>query len=382
MKSVVAITLIVSLVIALMSGATISFLKKMAPEAEKKENVIIVPVVEVEVVQKGNVDLLLSSEGLVSPRRDTVLTTEVTGRIIFVDPRFKAGEEFKKGDVILELDEVNYRAAVAQAKATVADAELLVKQEEAQSNQAARDWKKIGNGQPASEMVRRVPFLASARARKVSAEAMLEKANKDLARTRIQAPFDCRVSEALFDIGATVLTGTRLGEVYDTSGFEVRLPFSLTDFSELPSDAKVQISATLGGTEYHWDAEIIRTEGAVDRTTLSAYVIAKIEPNPEAPKAFRTPLPGMFVRALVSGAQLKGVIPVSRNAVRGRDQVAVLNEKNELELRTLKIRRSSADFVYTTEGVEAGERVILTKQELPVVGMKLEAASTGESQPK
>jgi hypothetical protein len=120
----------------------------------------------------------------------------------------------------------------------------------------------------------------------------------------------------------------------------------------------------------------------VDRTTLSAYVIAKIEPNPEAPKAFRTPLPGMFVRALVSGAQLKGVIPVSRNAVRGRDQVAVLNEKNELELRTLKIRRSSADFVYTTEGVEAGERVILTKQELPVVGMKLEAASTGEFQPK
>jgi multidrug efflux pump subunit AcrA (membrane-fusion protein) len=217
MKSVVAITLIVCLVIALMSGATISFLKKMAPEAEKKENVIIVPVVEVEVVQKGNVDLLLSSEGLVSPRRDTVLTTEVTGRIIFVDPRFKAGEEFKKGDVILELDEVNYRAAVAQAKATVADAELLVKQEEAQSNQAARDWKKIGNGQPASEMVRRVPFLASARARKVSAEAMLEKANKDLARTRIQAPFDCRVSEALFDIGATVASSLFAYRFFRTS---------------------------------------------------------------------------------------------------------------------------------------------------------------------
>ena len=45
MKSVVAITLIVCLVIALMSGATISFLKKFAPEAEKKESVIIVPVV-------------------------------------------------------------------------------------------------------------------------------------------------------------------------------------------------------------------------------------------------------------------------------------------------------------------------------------------------
>ncbi len=374
MKPVVFITLIAILVIGFVTYGLIEFLKENAPVAEKKEAEISIQVVEVSVVNGGDIDLALTSEGLVSPRRDTVLTAEVTGRITFVDPRFVVGGTFQTDEVILRLDEVNYRAAVAQAEANVADAQLTVKQEVARGEQAARDWRKIGNGQPASEMVLRVPYLKTARARLASAEALLEKAEEDLRRTSIRAPFDCRVSEALLDLGATVVTGTQLGEVYDTAGFEVRLPFSLSDFSQLPEEGKVTVSATLGGDEHIWNAKITRNEGGIDRTTLSAFVIAEVERNPEAPQGFETPLPGMFVRAKVTGAKLSGVISVPRSAVRGRDQIAVLNAEDELEFRSLKIRRSSAEFVYATEGVSAGERVILTKLELPVEGMKLSPA--------
>ncbi len=381
MKPVVYISLIAILAIGLTTFGLIGFLKKFAPVAEKKEAEVSLFVVEVIEVEGGDVPLELTSEGLVSPRRDTVLTAEVTGRIIFVDARFQVGGTFKVDEVILQLDRVNYEAAVAQAEASVADAQLTVKQEQARGEQAARDWRKIGNGKLASEMVLRVPFLKSARARLVSAEAMLRKAEEDLRRTSIRAPFDCRVSKALLDLGATVVTGTQLGEVYDTDGFEVRLPFSLSDFSELPEDGKVTVSATLGGAEHTWNAKVTRSEGGIDRTTLSAFIIAEVEPNPEAPEGFQTPLPGMFVRAKITGAKLSDVVSVPRSAVRGRDQITVLNADDELEFRTLKIRRSSAEHVFVTGGISAGERVILTKLELPVEGMKLAVAPETDEQP-
>jgi hypothetical protein len=55
-----------------------------------------------------------------------------------------------------------------------------------------------------------------------------------------------------------------------------------------------------------------------------------------------------------------------------------LNDKGELEFRTLAIARASEDFVYATQGVLDGEKVILTKIELPIEGMKLAELKPGE----
>lgn len=369
-------TLITIVIIIVVTFAVISFLKENAPEAKMKETIVKIPIVEVQVAEQGTVDLSLTSEGLVKARRETVLTAEVSGRIVQVDPRFKVGGEFEKGEVILSLDQVNYEAALAQARSTLADAELGVKQEIARSEQAARDWKKIGGGQAPSEMVLRIPFLESARARVVSAQAMVEKSRTDLDRTSVRAPFDCRVRQASLDLGATVMTGSRLGAVYDTGGYEIRLPFSLTDYALIPEKSEITVTNEIGGKYYQWNASLVRREGDIDRATLSAYVIVAVEKNSEAPAGFQLPLPGMFVKAEMSGASLEDVVAVPRSAVRGRDQISVMNDKNELEFRTLKIARSSTDEVYATEGVKSGDRIILTKLELPVVGMKLNVAKS------
>ncbi|MGJ8695215.1 MAG: efflux RND transporter periplasmic adaptor subunit [Verrucomicrobiaceae bacterium] len=380
MKSgrIVVVTLITLLCLAVITVGGFLLLKKFAPKAKKKEQEVTVPVVEVLVVKKADAPLPLSSEGLVAARRETVLTAEVGGRIVFVDPRFEVGGRFETGEVILRVDEVNYRAAVAQAQADLADARLMLKQETARGEQAARDWQKIGGGKPASEMVLRVPYLESAKARVASAQAMVEKALEDLDRTRIRAPFDCRVREATLDLGATVMPGTRLGMVYGTEGFEVRLPFSLTDFAVLDEKARIVLSAKLGGETLEWPGRIVRREGEIDRASLSAYIIAEILENEEAPEQFRLPPPGMFLQARVSGVSLDGVIEIPRSAVRGRDRIAVVNDEGQLEFRTLTIVRSNADSVYVTGGVEDGERVIMTKMEMPVEGMTLEVAEPTE----
>ena len=379
MKKVIILSLVIIAVIIGLTVGVKAFLEKHKPIAEKKESEVVTPTVEVYSVALSDVEFSLLSEGVVSTLRETVLSTEVSGKVIFVDPRFEVGGSFAADEVILRIDDTNYQAAVAQAKSSLADAKLNVKQETARGEQAARDWEKIGGGKEPGEMVLRVPFLESAQAKVVSAQAMLDKALEDLKRTVLYAPFDCRVRDARLDLGAIVVPGAQIGTVYDHSKYIVRLPFSLDDYANLPEGGSVKLSAEIGGEKYLWNAKVLWEDGDLDRSTLSAFLIAEILSNKENSDRFRLPSAGMFVNAEVNGAQLEKVIGVPRWAVRGGGQISVLNDKNQLEFRTLTVVRSTAEFVYAREGIKNGERVILTKLEMPVEGMTLLVAEQPKS---
>jgi len=379
MKKVIVLSLVIIAVIVGLAVRVKKYLEENKPIAEMLETESATPRVEVYPVVLDDVDLDLTSEGVVSTLRETALSVEVAGRVVFVDPRFEIGGSFESDEVILRIDDTNYQAAVAQAKATLADANLMLKQEVARGEQARRDWQKIGGGKEPGEMVLRLPFLKSAQARVVSAQAMLDKALEDLERVVLRAPYDCRVRDARIDLGAIAAPGTLVGTVYDQSKYIVRLPFSLDDFASLPDDGEIRLSAEIGGANYQWAAKVMWEDGDLDRRTLSAYLIVEVLPNKEQNGKFRLPPSGLFVKAEIKGAKLEKVIAVPRAAVRGRNEVAVMNAQDELEFRELTIVRSASETVFVRGGVENGERVILTKLELPVAGMKLIEAEKEES---
>ena len=120
-------------------------------------------------------------------------------------------------------------------------------QEKARADQAARDWNKIGGGKIASDLVLRVPFLKSAKARVAAAIAARKKAEADLIRTKIVAPFDCRVRSTNLNLGATVVPGSQLGMIYDPKNLMIRLLFSLDDYAQLPKETNVTLSTNIGG---------------------------------------------------------------------------------------------------------------------------------------
>jgi len=382
MKTLIISLLAIAIIAALTFGAR-NYLEENKPEAETKERVEMVPVVDVAIAKRQDLAFPLLSEGLVQTRRETILSAQVGGRIVEVHPQFEVGALFKKDEVIAKIDRLNYTAVLAQMKSALADAKLAVVREEARGAQAARDWKKIGGGKPATDLVLRVPFLESAKAQVISAQAALDKAEEDLKRTLIRAPFDCRVRQVTLNLGATVAPGSQLGMIYDAESLMVRLPFSLDDYSQIPEGPEVQLSTEISGQRYTWRGEVMWDLGEVDQATLSSYLLVGILPNDSAPKRFRLPSLGLFLKAEVVGASVDGVVAVPRNALRGRDQVGVLNEASELELRRLTIVRGTSDTVYASRGVQDGEKVILTKIELPVAGMKLaEPQPEGEPEPE
>lgn len=361
-------------IILVLGGATfgiLKFLGKYAPEAEKKAYVADPLVVETTTVTSGEFELPLTSEGLVETRRDTILSAQVGGRIVEVDPGFEVGARYPKDFVIARIDSVDYDAAVAQSKANLEQAKLVLVQEEARAEQAARDWKKIGGDRPASDLVLRKPFVASAEANVKAAQAALEKAIEDLARTAIKAPFDCRVRSVNLNLGATVAPGGQLGTIYDPEALLIRLPFSLSDYARIPKAPTITLHTEINGIRYQWEADLLWELGEVDQQTLSAYVLAEIKPKEEERGKFRLPPAGVFLKADLRGAVLTGVVKVPRKAIRGQNKVYVLDQESRLAPRELTIAHRGVNDVYVTKGIEAGEKVIETRIELPVTGMKL-----------
>ena len=266
---------------------------------------LVVLVLTKEDPKKEEGDELVTSVRVVRSLHEVQLAAEVGGRVIVKSDNLLAGAVVEKGEVLVEIDTADYKAAQARAESALADAKLALKQEQAMAEQAIIDWKKIGRGEP-SDLVLRKPQLAAAKARVDSAEAEVLKASRDVERASIRAPFDARVRMATVEVGAVLAPGTPVAELYSTDQLEVRLPFSLLDYGYLDKKggAEFTVTAKVGGEERSWPAVLDRIDGEVQRSTLSAYGLAKIMPDADG----GLPPVGLFVEAKVPGKELDGLV--------------------------------------------------------------------------
>lgn len=352
------------------------FLMTHGPEAPKSEREIELVTVEVIAVQKVDVAIQLRSEGVVSVRRESALSAEVGGKVVEMSEEFVRGGTFEKDDLILKLEGADYQALLANAESALAEARLALRTEEARGEQAARDWQKLGRGGEPSAMILRQPHMASARARVAAAEANVVKAERDLARTEIRAPYDCRVRGVSVGLGAILSPGMSVGEIFEIENYELRLPFSLEDEAYLKMDGEVTLRARVGGRELSWPGEILRDEGEVNRETLSTYLYVRPGKNENAPEGFKTPPPGLFVQASLTGEILADVVELPREAMLSQNQVLVVDAEDRLRFRKVEVIRREAEVLYVRAELEKGERVCVTKVEFPIEGMKVAVVKT------
>ena len=123
------------LIIAGAIGVTLTMVRM---RSEPEQSAISEPVILVETltVAPQNTYISVLSQGTVEARTRTTLVSEVSGQVIEVSPAFVSGGFFRKGELLLKLDDQNYRAAVSRQEAAVATAESALAMEEGQSDVA------------------------------------------------------------------------------------------------------------------------------------------------------------------------------------------------------------------------------------------------------
>ena len=384
-KIALSIGLPILIFVVMVIGGT-NILASMKPTPAPAEEAPRGIAVFTEEIVRTDLHLTVTSQGEVRPRREIAISPQISGRISYVSPAFIDGGFVRRGEVLVRIDDADYRLARVRAESQVASAQQALIREQAEAELARQDWEELGTG-TASPLALREPQLAQAQASLEAARSQLRDAELALERTVVRAPFEGRIRSKDVDVGQFVSTGSSLGRMFGTDFAEVALPltdtelgrlglsFAFEETAEQPGPAVV-FSTTVAGERREWYGRVTRTAAAVDPQTRQISAIATVEDPFGEGAADGIPLaPGLFVSAEVSGETIEGVLEAPRAALRGRNQIFVA-DADELVMRIHEVNvvYTDRDHVYVDAGVEPGDLAILSPLQAPFDGMSITLA--------
>lgn len=341
-------------------------------------------------VQPRDFPVVLRAQGVVRAREEITFSAQVSGRVARVSAQFEDGSFFAANEVLVELENEDYRTAIALAEARLRSAE------------AARQLALLSHRRnegllkdrllPEAQAEVTEATLAQARAEENSAAAQLERAQRDLERTRIRAPFNGCVRRRLAGPGLLVGPGTALGSIFSVDEAEVRLPVAVRDLrimelanpgrrGQAPAPAAPEAAAEVTLTDSLDPASairrqgfVVRTEGALDESSLEAIVVVRV-PDPFGLDSGQPPLrPGHPVTGFIRGRVLTNVVALPRDAVRELDRVNFVHrEKLTLTSRRITpVWSDEAHLVVPADAVPADHLVATTHLVYAPEGAKVE----------
>lgn len=372
--------------VAIVAAGGLSGLRK-PPEKKTEERPAIL--INAQTVEAQDLTYRIRSQGTVKPKLETSLSSEVNGRIVSVAESFVEGGFFNAGDVLVKVEPADYQTNVKAAEASLANAQAALEEEKARGRVAEEEWRSFTDGK-APELGLRRPQLAGALANVRSAEAELERAKRDLARTEIKAPYAGMVRSRQVNLGQFISRGTVLGVIYGTDVAEVRLPVTDSDsaFVQLPGVGRtdnqpaVTLTAVVGGEISQWQGKVVRTEGVLDERSRVIYAVAQIEDPYQRANSGKVPLRfGRFVQAEIAGDSAEDVVVVPRHLLLAQQQILVVDNENQLQFRSVELERTDDRFAYVRSGFADGDRLATSAIANPLAGTTVRVAgATDEAQ--
>jgi len=311
-----------------------------------------------------------------------------------VHPDFAPGGFLSAGDLVVRIDDDNYRLASRQADATRDSARANQRLEEANQLVAQAEYELYGGDLDGEErdLVLRQPQLDSAEASFEAADAAYDRARLNLRRTAVTAPFDSVVHSRSVNVGSRVSENSSLARLIGTDSFwiEAAVPVEELDWLAIPqggdevgSEVRVFPSSSTSGASRI--GHVVRLQPDLeDGGRLAKLLIEVRDPMALLPENDGKPrlLLGAWARLEIQGAELDSIIPLDRGLVRDGNSAWVLNTESTLEIRPLEIVFRGRDQIFVSGGLEPGDQVISSALSAPVSGMQLRTGDSGWGGPQ
>ena len=359
----------IKLAISLVAGSAAIFSVVLYTGCEKNGQSQSQMVQEVTVVKVVPEQVVLTTElpGRTTPYRIAEICPQVNGLIL--KKFFTEGADVKQGEVLYQIDPAPFQAALDNAEAALGRAKASLP---AIQSRAER-FRELVAGKAVSQQEY---DDASAALRQLEAdiksyEAMVKSAKINLQYARITAPISGRIGRSGVTEGAIVTayqpvalaTIQQLDPIYvdvqQSTSELLRLQLRLSNGSlerESGNIDNVKL-IMLASTSYPLEGTLQFRDITVNPST-SSVTLRIVFPNPEGQL-----LPGMFVRAVIQEGVNEDEILVPQQGVtrdrRGIPYALVVNAGNKVEQRSLTLDRAIDERWLVSEGLKAGDRVII-----------------------
>lgn len=321
------------------------------------------PEVGFVVVHESSVALTTTLPARVSAYETSDVRPQVSG--IIRKRYFTEGALVHKGQSLYRIDPSQYQAAVAQARANLANAQATANAAKVKADR----YQPLAKMQAVSEQDytdARAAAQQSAAA-VAQARAALDSATIDLGYTDVPAPITGRIGRSLYTVGALVTSGQadplaqiqRLDPIYvdiqQSSTDLLALRRSLAKGGAVPASAEVHLLLD-DGHEYGIVGHVQFSEATVDPDTGTVTLRARFA-NPQG-----LLLPGMFVRAEFAQSVNPHAILVPQAGVqhdaKGNATVLLVGPNNKVVQKVITADRTQASNWVVTAGLKPGDRVI------------------------
>jgi RND family efflux transporter MFP subunit len=379
----------ITVVLLALGAGALARLAASRTEIQKRPSAAPAPVVRTLRVQSGEAPIRIGGEGTVKPLREIRLVPQVGGEVAYVSPNLVNGGAFRRGELLLRIEPIDYELAVTLAEAKVKDAKRALELAQEESASAQEEWRLLHAGTPKGKktpppLVAKEPQLAAAKAALDARRAELEKALLDLERTELRAPFDGRISQEDVDRGQFVSPGQVLGSFYSTEAAEIILPMEDGDllWFHVPgftpgtgAGSPALVKARVAGRDRTWTGRAVRAEGKLDERTRMVNVVVRVE----RPYDQKPPLAvGLFVDVEITGRTLPEAVLIPRSALRQGHRVWVVDPNDRLRFREVDVARIEGETVILRSGLRDGERLVTSPLKAVTDGMTVRVMNTGE----
>ncbi len=325
------------------------------------------PEVAVVTVQPGTVQLSTELPGRLEASRVAQVRARATG--ILLKRTFTEGSDVKAGQTLYQIDAAPYEAAQQAAQAQLAQAQAQL----AQASATAARYKPLVAAKAVSQQDYDAAVAAekAAQAQVAAGQAAVRSASINRGYATVTAPLSGRIGRTLVTEGALVSAqeATQLTTIQQINPLYLNITQPAAQVLALrealqagqleragkTEAARVQVLLE-NGQVYGEAGRLLFTDLTVDPATGQVSVRAEV-PNPRG-----LLLPGMYVRARLQQAEIQNAILLPQQAVsRGSqgDSVMVVAEDGKVAPRPVKIRGAQGDAWIVTEGLKAGEQVMV-----------------------
>ncbi|HTQ24574.1 MAG TPA: efflux RND transporter periplasmic adaptor subunit [Candidatus Binataceae bacterium] len=320
-------------------------------------------VVVAQVIQK---DVPLYSEwvGTTEGFVNAQIHPKISGYLL--KQNYKDGDHVTSGELLFQIDDREYKAALDQALGNLAQVQAELKRHQQDLIRYTTLYKAAVISR--QEFDTQTQTTRASAAQVQAAQAAVEAAKLNLQWTRVTSPIEGVAGIAKGQVGDLVGPTTLLTTVSQLDPIKVTFPISEREYLHFAERIKLheengvrKNEPTLqmilaNGKPYTYPGHFYVANRQVNVQT-GTIEIQGIFPNPEY--ILR---PGLYAKIRVAADTERGALLVPQSAVietQGQMQVAVVGPANRVNLRTVKIGKEAGELRIIKDGVKPGDRVIV-----------------------